>query len=71
MVDPTATEEHDPDEILKDWSLADGDIAEIRRARGADSRLWAALHLCSLRRTGRFVDDPDTVPRGAIIQLAR
>lgn len=71
MADPTATEEHDPDEILKDWSLTDGDIAEIRRARGADSRLWAALHLCSLHRTGRFVDDPDTVPRGAIIQLAR
>jgi TnpA family transposase len=72
MVERPATgqEETDPDRILKDWSLTEADIQEIGRARGGDSRLWTALHLCSLRRTGRFVDDPEPIPQDAIIHLA-
>ena len=72
MAEPPATsqEETDPDQILNDWALTAADIGEIRHARGSDSRLWVALHLCTLRRTGRFLDAPEIVPQGAISHLA-
>lgn len=63
-------DESDPDQILADWLLTAADLQEIARARGRDSRLWTALHLCGLRRTGRFVDDPEAIPPGAIVHLA-
>jgi hypothetical protein len=53
MAEP-APEEVDPDRILNDWALDEADLREVMRARGPDSRLWTALHLCGLRRTGRF-----------------
>ena len=56
-----ARDEVDPDALLRDWSLAKGDLDEVRRARGL-GRLWTALHLCSLRRTGRFADAPERIP---------
>ena len=67
----TGPDEGDPDRILNDWALTAADVREIARARGPDNRLWTALHLCSLRRTGRFLDDPAAVPRGAVVHLAR
>ena len=73
MAEPSATslEEADPDQILNDWALTAADLEEIRNARGSDNRLWTALHLCCLRRTGRFLDDPTQAPQSAIIQLSR
>ena len=62
MAEP-APEEIDPDRILNDWALDEADLREVMRARGPDSRLWTALHLCGVRRTGRFIDDPAQVPR--------
>jgi TnpA family transposase len=70
MAEP-APEEIDPDQILNDWALDEADLREVMRARGPDSRLWTALHLCGLRRTGRFIDDPAQVPGSAVIHLAR
>lgn len=67
----TSLDEGDPDQILNDWALTPADLEQIRRARSRDSRLWAALHLCSLRRTARFLDDLEQVPRGAVTYLAR
>jgi hypothetical protein len=67
MAEP-APEEIDPDRILNDWAL--DDLREVMRARCPDSRLWTALHLCGLRRTGRFIDDPAQVPGNALIHLA-
>ena len=64
-----ARDEIDLDSLLRDWSLAQGDLREIQRARGP-GRLWTALHLCSLRRTGRFVDDLERVPQEAVVHLA-
>ncbi|MBF0393960.1 MAG: Tn3 family transposase [Alphaproteobacteria bacterium] len=64
-------DEADPDRLLFDWSLSEADLQEIRRARGGDNRLWTALHLCNLRRTGRFVDDVEQVPHDAVIHLVR
>jgi hypothetical protein len=50
-----AMEDLDPDRLLRDWTLTDADRAEVARARGPESRLWTALHLCNLRHTGRFL----------------
>jgi hypothetical protein len=65
----TARDEVDLDVLLRDWSLTKGDLREIERARG-QGRLWTALHLCSLRRTGRFADAPSRILHEAIIHLA-
>ncbi|MFL5335734.1 MAG: Tn3 family transposase [Geminicoccaceae bacterium] len=67
----TAPEEGGPDRLLHDWSLTVADLQEIDRARSPDNRLWTALHLCSLRQTGRFLDDAHQVPQGATIHIAR
>ena len=64
-----ARDEVDLDVLLRDWSLTKGDLQEIQRARG-QGRLWTALHLCSLRRTGRFADAPERIPHEAIVHLA-
>ena len=73
MDDPSATclEEADPDQILNDWALTAADLEGIRHARRSDNRLWTALHLCCLRRTGRFLDDPTQAPQSVIIHLSR
>ena len=65
-----ARDEADLDALLRDWSLSKGDLDEIRRARGL-GRLWTALHLCSLRRTGRFADAPERIPHEVIVHLAQ
>jgi hypothetical protein len=64
-----ARDEVDLDVLLRDWSLTKGDLREIQRAR-SQGRLWTALHLCSLRRTGRFADAPQRIPHEAIVHLA-
>ena len=56
-----ARDEVDLDVLLRDWSLTKGDLQEIQRAR-SHGRLWSALHLCSLRRTGRFADEQGAAP---------
>lgn len=60
----------DLDSILHDWSLSAADLLEIDRTRGSECRLWTALHLCSLRQTGRFAEDQERIPHEAIIHLA-
>jgi len=65
----SARDEVDPDALLRDWSLTQGDLQQIHLARG-QGRLWTALHLCSLRRTGRFADDPARIPQEAIVYVA-
>ena len=65
-----ARDEADLDLLLRDWSLTKGDLREIHRAR-SQGRLWTALHVCSLRRTGRFADDTERIPHEAIVHLAR
>jgi len=64
-----ARDEADLDVLLRDWSLIKGDLQEIQRAC-SQGRLWTALHLCNLRRTGRFADDPERIPHEAIVHLA-
>jgi Domain of unknown function (DUF4158) len=65
-----ARDEVDLDVLLRDWSLTKSDLLEIQRAR-SQGRLWTALHLCSLRRTGRFADAPERIPHEAIVHLAQ
>ena len=69
MLDATR-DEADLDAVLRDWSLTKGDLDEIQRSRGL-GRLWTALHLCSLRRTGRFGDAPERIPQEVIVHLAQ
>jgi hypothetical protein len=65
-----ARDEVDLDALLRDWSLTKADLNEIQRARGP-GRLWTALHMCSLRRSGRFAEDPERIPHEAIVHLAQ
>lgn len=65
-----ARDEVDLDVLLRDWSLTKSDLLEIQRAR-SQGRLWTALHLCSLRRTGRFADAPERIPHEVIVHLAQ
>src|SRR5262245_24995222 len=50
------------EELVRDWTLSEPDLSEVRRCRGADHRLRFAIQLCVLRRHGRFVSDFATVP---------
>ena len=50
------------EELVRDWTLSDGDRDEVRRCRGASNRLRFALQLCVFRRYGRFLSDFATVP---------
>lgn len=65
----SARNEIDPDALLRDWSLTQGDLQQIHLARG-QGRLWTALHLCSLRRAGRFAENPERIPHEAVVYLA-
>jgi len=56
---PTDPSEED---LVRDWTLSEGDLDEIRRCRGASNRLRFALQLCIFRRYGRFLSDFATVP---------
>lgn len=66
----TRRDDLDLDSVLDDWSLSAADLREIDRTRSLESRLWTALHLCSLRQTGRFAEDPERIPHEAIVYLA-
>src|SRR5262245_52147282 len=50
------------EELIRDWTLSDRDLDEVRRCRRASNRLRFALQLCILRHYGRFVPDFSTVP---------
>src|SRR5262249_1983113 len=50
------------EELIRDWTLSEGDLGEIRRCRGASNRLRFALQLCVFRDYGRFLSDFATVP---------
>jgi Domain of unknown function (DUF4158) len=50
------------EEMVRDWTLSESDLGEIRCCRGAGNRLRFALQLGILRRYGRFVSDFATVP---------
>jgi hypothetical protein len=50
------------EELARDWTLSEADMAEVRRSRGEQHRRRFALQLCTLRNTGRFLDDYRSVP---------
>jgi TnpA family transposase len=50
------------EELARDWTLSEADMAELRRSRGEQHRRRFALQLCTLRNTGRFLDDYRSVP---------
>jgi len=64
-------DDSDPDSVLHEWSLSAADLREIDRTRGPEGRLWTALHLCSLRQSGRFVEDAQRVSHEAVIHVAQ
>ena len=59
------------EELIRDWTLSDSDLDEIRRCYRAGNRLRFALQLCILRRYGRFVSDFSTVPARIANHLGR
>ncbi len=51
------------EELARDWTLSEEDLAEVLRCRGEDKRHSFAIQLCMLRRHGRFLgDDYSAVP---------
>jgi hypothetical protein len=59
------------EELVRHWTLSEGDLDEIRRCRGAGNRLRFALQLCILRRYGRFLSNFATVPARLANHLGR
>ena len=59
------------EELARDFSLSEGDTAEIRRCRGDEHRRRFALQLCVLRKSGRFLDSYRQVPIKILTHLSR
>lgn len=62
-----------PEEVLAiDWTLAAPDLEFIfMHCRGSENLLRLAIQLCTLRKTGRFVQDYHEIPIKAVQYLAR
>ena len=59
------------DELARDWSLSEEDLAEVERCRGDANRLRFAVQLCHLRVYGRFLDSYGEVSVKIVNYLAR
>jgi hypothetical protein len=64
-IDPTE------EELARDFSLSERDMAEVRQCRGDDHRRRFALQLCVLRKNGRFLDNYRQVPIRILTHLNR
>jgi Domain of unknown function (DUF4158) len=64
------------EELIRDWTLSEKDLAQVRLCRGEDPIRRFALQLCTLRRFGRFLETDDDPPLqivnylGAQLQLS-
>jgi TnpA family transposase len=50
------------EELIRDWTLSETDLAQVRICRGEDPSRRFALQLCTLRRYGRFLETYDDPP---------
>jgi len=64
-IDPT------DEDLARDWTLSEPDVAEVHRCRGDDHRQRFALQLCALRNLGYFIDDFAGVPVRIVNHLGR
>ncbi len=60
-----------PEELLRYWTLADRDHAEVLRCRGEAQRRRFAVQLCALRAYGRFLPEAVAAPVAMTNSLAR
>ncbi len=59
------------EDLLRFFALSDEDVTEVRRQRGATSRLCFALNLCALRYLGFIPDNLGDVPLPVVDYVAR
>jgi TnpA family transposase len=59
------------EELARDWTRSEADMAEVRHRRGDTNRRRFALQLCTLRNYGRFLDDYDLIPVRILTHLSR
>ena len=59
------------EELARDWTLSEADMAEVRHCRGDTNRRRFALQLCTLRNYGRFLDDYELIPVRILTHLSR
>lgn len=57
------------EELARDWTLSEADGTQVLRCRGDAHRLWFAIQLCVLRRSGRFVDPSQGAPGRIVSHL--
>ena len=53
-VSPALPEDPSGEELARDWTLSESDLAEVRRCRGNNHRRRFAVQLCMLRSTDGF-----------------
>jgi hypothetical protein len=58
------------EELARDWTLSEADIAEVLLCRGTDNCLRFSLQLGVLRRYGRFLEEYDDPPVRIVNHLA-
>ena len=51
----TLLQDFSDEEMARDWTLSDPDIAEVAKYR-RNSRLFIAIQLCAVRLYGRFLN---------------
>lgn len=59
---PLLSPEPGEEELARHWTLSEADLGEVSRCRGEASRRRFALQLCTLRGSGRFVENYASVP---------
>jgi TnpA family transposase len=68
---PNLPEDPSEEELARDWTLSEADLAEVLRRRGDDNRRRFAVQLCVLRHSGRFLDRYQDVPARILNHLNR
>jgi hypothetical protein len=58
------------EELIRDWTLTETDLVQVRICRGEDSQRRFALQLCTLRRYRRFLETYDDSPLQIVNHLS-
>jgi len=58
------------EELARDWTLSEADVAEALRCRGDANRRRFAIQLCIVRKHGRFLSEYAAVPTRVINRCA-
>lgn len=67
---PMRLEEFSDEELVRDWTLTEGDKTELTRYRRA-ARLWMAAQLCAVRLYGRLIQPTSDISPRVLSYLSK